>query len=47
MPIPILFGADSDLNFSDLSLNSKLQISMTPRQDRWTGKKPMIYYAII
>ena len=35
------------IKFSDLSLNSKLQISMTPRLERWTGKKPIIYYAII
>ena len=35
------------IKFSDLSLNSKLQLSMTPRLDRWTGKKPIIYYAII
>ena len=34
------------IKFGYLSLNFKLQISMTPRLDRWTSKKPIIYYAI-
>ena len=43
----VVWSNQWSIKFSDLSLNSKLQISMTPHLDRWAGKKPIIYYAII